>query len=282
VRNKNSFRLNCGPLGNDSPSGPNSNLHPWFAGLRSLTPVLALVCLALASSVVARAAEIIPAGLDYLYTVPGAGTASGSYTTVSGAQQGNNAPGVVDLMGVPTFGGADTIITRLASTPFMSATGAICADDTVGCTATIVANITNLNLESTTPVTIGGVTANLFVTVDHQGTGSNMLTLTQTVPEGSSTTPEGTFTSFFDVFVDIRAGSLSGQIVSTQELNLTFNGGRWNDPDDGGGFLASRVTECVPGVTCHVADPTPEPASVLLLMSGLACCYAFGKRRVTS
>jgi hypothetical protein len=56
-------------------------------------------------------------------------------------------------------------------------------------------------------------------------------------------------------------------------MAFTLTGsGSWNDPDDpnGGTFLAGRVIESSGPSVHHVADPTiPEPASILLITSGM-------------
>jgi hypothetical protein len=41
-------------------------------------------------------------------------------------------------------------------------------------------------------------------------------------------TPEGTFSSFFDVFFDVRLGSLNGPIAMSNDLILTNSGASWD------------------------------------------------------
>jgi hypothetical protein len=255
---------------------------------RKLTKVFRIVALGwlvFATSLAARAGEIIPGGVDYMVSVPGFGTTF-TFLTITGAQQmGVLKANLVDFMGIPTYsGGADMIIQRRDSTPFLG-------DDIIGDTATIPAFISAINLKTTKQVTIGNFTGDLYVTLNRQGNamGSNLLTLRQTAQEGNATTPEGTYTPFFDIFVDVHQGAPDGTIIDTQELQLKFSATQnWNDSDDfpGAPFMANRLilfaqTPGDPGAAGIAADlALPEPASVLLLMSGLAAgCFAL-KRRI--
>jgi hypothetical protein len=70
-----------------------------------------------------------------------------------------------------------------------------------------------ITLQSTRggPATTGNMTINLTGSDDHLPTG-----------------PEGTFSSFFDVFFDIRFGAPNGPIAQSSDLMLTNSGALWD------------------------------------------------------
>jgi hypothetical protein len=49
-----------------------------------------------------------------------------------------------------------------------------------------------------------------------------------TIDFGPEGVPHGTLDSFFDVFFDVRLGSLSGPIILSDSLTLTANGVPWS------------------------------------------------------
>jgi hypothetical protein len=204
-----------------------------------------------------RADEMIPAGFDYLSTV------AGTYVNVPGV-------GPVPLLGNPNNLGlynSDTIVERLngADVP-----------DTLGATATVNTEMTKLSLESTAPVNIGGSFFDVFVELNPNTATLGQLTLTQTVNgEGA---PEGTFTSFFDVFFDLTLHPIGGgaDIVTPMELPLTGSG-FWTD-DPGSPFVVGNVNESDPPIGVHIATEVPEVSSVFLLVTALACCCVLLRR----
>src|SRR5580704_973754 len=143
---------------------------------------LVLLCaLAIASQTVARAVEFegVKAGTDWLVTLPG------TFVTFMGNP--------VAMTGNPAFaGGPDTIVSRLTD---------LVVADVVNSQATTATVMNLLALKSVAPVNVGGSFFDIYVDLDPGNVTNGSLTLTQTVPgEG---TPEGTFTSFFDVFYDL-------------------------------------------------------------------------------
>jgi hypothetical protein len=193
-------------------------------------------------------------------------------------------------IGVQNTGSADTIIERTTAaipTPPPAA----------GSSATIPITMLALQMETAVPINIGAGLHNYFITLQstHGGTPTvGTMTITW-----DATGLGGTFTSFFDVFFDIRQDSLAGPIVSSSDLTLTNTGAGWTDLPPPGAeqirnvnrFLSGTngdptqdfwpippFTESHPGVGVHqVRDAVvPEPASVALL--GLGSCVALVAR----
>ena len=241
-------------------------------GRRSIFPFLPLAVLLSVCPLCLPADELIPAGTDYLHTV------AGTYATLPGI-------GLVDLVGNPSACGAaclygsDTVVNRAAEVP--SGT-----PDTPGqLEGSIQITLSQLWLRSASPVNIGGSFFDVFVNLDPNVPSTGQLDLMNTNGEGTTSTPEGVFapSSFFDVFFDVSI-SLAGSgnppvvIAADQTVRLTSSGS-WNDPDDGtSAVLAGQVSECNPGVNCHVADPVPESSSLLLLITTVACCAVVFRR----
>jgi hypothetical protein len=236
--------------------------------LRKLGPFVALCAIALISQAVSSAAEFegIQQGADWLVTQ------TGTFFVIGGVN--------VPLMGVPDplFNGADTIIQRLSD---------LNVPDVAGSTATTNLHMLELQLQSTAPVNIGGSFFDVFVNLNPAIPTTGTLTLTQTVSgEGI---PEGTFTSFFDVFFTLtfKQGGVTvpcpiGATAPNCNLELTLTGsGQWTD-DVPGVWLVGSVTESHPGSGVHMARqiPTaPEPASGLVFATGLAGVVALVNRK---
>jgi hypothetical protein len=204
---------------------------------------------------------------------------------------GTNLMGI-PLMGVPlgTFdfgsgpvnvGDTDTIVQRLSTATPPSLPGTA---------PTISTQMLALDMETVTPTNLGAGVNNYFVTLQsaHGGPAT-----TGTLDISFDAAGDGgTFNSTFDVFYDIRVGSLTGPIVASSNLTLTGTDNSWNRIAPPGSVAipgidyllngnnttedfwpVPPVTESEPGVGVHVVTPAPmpEPASLsLLAVGGLA------------
>ena len=163
-------------------------------------------------------------GSDYFVTQPG--------TTFMG----------VAFNGVPVGpGGSDTIVQRQQDVAL--GTGAPASGSTV-------LLMTQLDLISAVPTNFGLGVGFYYITLqsDRGGpatTGNMTINLTS-ADDLAPLTPEGTFTSFFDVFFDIRLGALNGPIAQSGDLTLTNSGASWDANPAPSDFL-------VPGLTGNVA-----------------------------
>jgi hypothetical protein len=173
----------------------------------------------------------------------------------------------------------------------------------------INAELAALHLVSTAPADFGLGTGTYFITLQKERGGPSStgnLTITFDTPAG------GTFSSFFDVFFDIRLGSLDGPIAFSSDLTLTQTGAPWsrippdgattipgvnlnlNGRDNSSDFWPGTIpglpgqgrpfTEQHPGQGVHtVVAGTPEPGPIALLCS-LVVSGAIGviRRRKTN
>jgi hypothetical protein len=161
---------------------------------------------------------------------------------------GTTFPGIGSMEGVPLgtfdFGGTtgvqsvgltDTIVQRMGTALPGSLPG----------TATVPIEIVALQLQSVAPLDFGG-----------NGLDHYYLTL-QSVRGGPQTVGSmsinfdaggnsGTFNSFFDVFFDIRKGSLSGPIVLSNDVQISGND-TWNRNPPSGAILIDGVNHFLNG-----------------------------------
>jgi len=225
--------------------------------VRKITRSLILLSvLAIASGTVTRAAEFegVQAGTDWLVTLPG------TFVTFNGS--------AVPMMGNPIFvGGPDTIVRRLSD---------MNVPDVANSMATTATIMTLLALKSVAPVNVGGSFFDVYVDLDPGHLTNGSITLTQTVTgEGI---PEGTISSFFDVFFDLsltptgqaKAPCTVGVNCFPGEVNPLNGSGSWTDDNANGVFLVGQVNYVAPTEAHNAMQiPTPEPGTLLLLGSAL-------------
>lgn len=248
-----------------------------------LVALLGLLVLTFAISATAANISVV-AGSDYLATLPG--------TTFGG----------VPFDGVPVGpGNTDTIVQRMNDA------------DVTGGSAAISIQMMALQLASAVPVDFGLGLDTYYITLQSArggpATTGRMTINFDGTDDHLPNTPEGTFSSFFDVFFDVRKGSLNGPIALSDDLTLTNQGAFWDaDPAPGqvivpglvGDLTANLHTnkiqntdiyqmdffpigtfeETHPTGAVHVvtgASNTPEPATLLLVAGG--ALILLGRRR---
>jgi hypothetical protein len=185
---------------------------------------IALVALFLGAVRVSQASAV-GLGSDYLASIPGAST----------------FPGLGTLNGVPlgpATGNTNIIVRRQADAIFPGAPPA---------TAPAIPSVlSSLQLVTTTPVNFAGNGLdNYFVTLQSARGGPDSvggMTITLgALDDGTAANPEGTFSSFFDVFFDIRKSSLAGPIVFSSDLVLTNSGPSWDATNPTGAFIVTGL-----------------------------------------
>ena len=219
---------------------------------------------------------VVLKGTDYLQTADG--------TTFMG----------IPMEGVPiggTAGPADTEVMRLADVSLPA----------VGDTGSTDALLAALQLRTVSMVNLGAGLNFYYVTLQSARVGGGtpsrgMLTITlKSADDHAPNTPEGTFSSFFDVFFDIHVGSLTGPIVDSADLTLTSSGNQWDanpmpgtflvpgpvgdgtanwhtgkGPDQMDFFPLGEIKETHPDGSQHLARvaTVPEPGGIVLMLSG--------------
>lgn len=243
---------------------------------RSFLTSCVAFCLAACLFSVARAGPTVDPGWDLFDTRDGTSFMGVPFTGVD--------LGTFDFggaIGVHTTGDADTIVQRLATASAPS--------------STIPVEMVALQLMSTVPVDFGLGVGFYFITLQSARGGpatTGSLTIDFGPEPPALTDPHGTFSSFFDVFFDVRLGSLTGPIALAGNLPLTSAGTIWghqsSDPDvveipgvntllNGSTraadfFPLTLLTEQEDGVAVHVVGPAravPEPGTLLLVVGFL-------------
>jgi hypothetical protein len=186
-----------------------------------------------------------------VFAPPSESRAAGSLTVNDGydlfaSGPGTTFPGLGGLVGVPvgTFafgsgavpvGDTDTIVHRLSAVTVAA----------VGDTGTTRLEMLALQLMTAAPVDFAGNGVDsYFVTLQSARGGpatAGSMDITFTSLAG------GTFSSFFDVFFDIRKGSLAGPIVLTDDLVLANQGAAWDRDPPPGAVLIDGVNHFLNG-----------------------------------
>jgi len=160
----------------------------------------------------------------------------------------------------------------------------------------------SLQLETTTPVDFGLGAGFYFLTLQSaRATGGPSSTGSMTIAFDSNS--GGTFTSFFDVFFDLRKGALNGPIAQSGDLTLTNTGDTWGRIPPAGALTINGVNQFLlggsnrngdfwPGIPFQESHPgqgvhavtnasIPEPSTwVMLLTAGMIVpAYARWRRR---
>lgn len=188
-------------------------------------------------------------------------------------------------IGVKATGSTDTIVERLGSSVGP------------GLSAPVPIELVALQLVSAVPFSLGMEPADFhFLTLQTQrsiaeGGPGPASTGAITIGFGAEGIPHGTFDSFFDVYFDLRHGSLTGPIEMASMLTMSSSGSSWahnvpgslqvedvnyklNGTDVSNDFMPFSVFESHPSGAMHNVQPTPIPFQFSPGL-GLALCSAF-------
>jgi hypothetical protein len=228
-----------------------------------------------------QASNIVHVGWDLFESVPDTSFAGVPF---KGVPLGTfNFGGAI---GTKSVGNTDTIVQR--------------QDQATDASPAISTELLALHLISAVPTDFGLGVDFHFLTLQSERGGPaspGRMTINGLAAEGD---PHGTFDSFFDVFFDIRKGSLSGPIVLSDLLTLTSSGVPWSHLPPPGSleipgvnvllngtdrtedfWPVGVITELDPTGARHVVRGTqvPEPSTLLLFGAGLTGLIAFVRRR---
>jgi hypothetical protein len=260
-----------------------------FRGFRKALAgaVLAGTALLVSTSVGRADPLTVNQGYDLLITLPG--------TKYLGVPMTGVPLNTFDFGSGPVSVGAqtDTIVHRLAD-----------ASATPGGTATIPIEIAALQLVTTAPTTFAGnLPLAIYYATLQSARGGPASTGSMDITFDPSSTPTdqfGTFSSFFDIFFDLRVGSPMGQIVfsNTDPKHFVTTGAKWTHiAPQPGTFLIDGVNNKLNGQSnqndffplgsvMHVAPDAmhivsvPEPASFVMTgLGGLICFAGYSRQR---
>jgi len=172
------------------------------------SPIIGLTLLAVANQT--KASDTIARGWDLFQTAPG-------LTTFFGQSFEGVPLGTFDFfgaIGVQNVGATDTLIRRLSTA---SVAGP-------GNSATIATVVDAFQLKSVNPVSILGGPLGIYYITLASLRGGPVSAGTMTINFGLEGDPHGTFSSSFDLFVDVRLGGLNGPILDSREVVIPDSG----------------------------------------------------------
>jgi hypothetical protein len=117
-------------------------------------------------------------------------------------------------IGVKNVGLADTLIRRVAAA----------AVPGPGNSATVATVVDAFQIRSVGPVSILGGPLGIYYVTLASGRGGPVSMGTMTINFGPEGDPHGTFSSSFDLFVDVRFGSLAGPILDSRLISIPDSG----------------------------------------------------------
>jgi hypothetical protein len=260
----------------------------------------------------ARLRRVLSLGLTAGILTWGAATEGRAATVAAGydlfaTTEGTTFPGLGPLVGVPlgTFdfnngkgavwtGDTDTIVHRLDSVTGVP----LNPPDDFPAEGTTRLEMLALQLKTATPIDFGGLGLDTYYITLQSARGGPATVGSMTITFASD--DGGTFSSFFDVFFDIRKGSLDGQIVFSDSLRLTNDDTPWDRDPPPGALLIDQVNHHLNGVdntqdfwpippiieqhpngAVHAVTiaQTPEPASWLAGLTAVAVGLGCARRR---
>lgn len=262
---------------------------------RWLTVLVAVFAILVLPATQVRAQLSVLPGWDLWTTAPG--------TSFAGVPFVGVPLGTFDFggaIGVQNVGNTDTIVQRLETASVLPGPLPQTADP-------ISIELVALQMMSAIPVDFGLGVGTYFITLQSArggpaSTGEMSITFNNTNVPPPPQPQNGTFSSFFDVFFDIRLGSLDGPIALSDNLRLSSADNPWShfpDPNDllidgvnnllnqnnqlGDFHPIGLVTETHPTGAQHIVTGTavaPEPGSLafLILVVGMLTSICLRRR----